>query len=178
MTALRRSILTATLTFVLGACGAQIEAGSRFASASPPATPLTFAWNQEGDRTTGDVRLENNPFFEERLHEAVEWELSLRGIRRGDGPPDLLIHHHLSLRDHALIAEVANEIGNTEEESYSYEEGAVVVHIVDARTGQDVWVGWGYASVEPALGGPDVMRSWVYGVVGKMFDTWPVPPRQ
>ena len=52
-----------------------------------------------------------------------------------------------------------------------------MVHIVDARTGEDQWVGWAQASVESALTGPDAMRAWVYDLVGAMFQNWPVPPR-
>jgi len=177
MRAVIRSIPVLALTFMLGACGARIESGSRFASAAPPATPLTFAWDQEGDIATGDVRLENNPFFEERLHEAIEWELSLRGIRRAEGATDLLIHHHLSLRDHDLIAEFVDASGERRTEPFTYEEGTIVVHIVDARTQQDIWVGWAQSSVEPALRGPEEMRKWVYAMVSKMFATWPVPQR-
>lgn len=172
-----RPVVAVALSVALSACGMQIESGSRFASGVAPAGPLTFAWDQEGDRASGDVRLENNPFFEERLHEAIEWELSLRGIHEGAGETDLLIHHHLSLRDHELVAETADESGETSLEAYSYEEGAVVVHVVDRRTREDVWLGWGYASVEPALSGPDEMRSWVYSVVERMFESWPVPRR-
>ena len=161
------------LTLTVAACGLRVESGARFASGVPQAQ-RTFVWDQEGDMASGDVRLENNPFFEERLHEAIEWQLSLRGIRRGEGDPDFLIHHHLSARDHELIADVVAPDGATHQEPYSYEEGAVVVHIVDARTGQDVWIGWGYASIEPALRGPEEMRRWVYAVVEKMFASWPI----
>ena len=58
-----------------------------------------------------------------------------------------------------------------------YEGGSMVVHIEDARTGEDVWVAWGQANVEPAFIGPENMRRWVYNLVGSMFDDWPVPPR-
>jgi len=177
MTFRYRSILTLLLPFTLAACGMKVESGSRFASGTPPAPPLTFAWDQEGDWVGGDIRLENNPFFEERLHEAIEWQLALRGIHRGEGPTDLLIHHHLSLRDHDLVADVVTADGTTRQEPYSYEEGAVVVHVVDRRTGQDVWIGWSYASVEPALRGPEEMRKWVYAVVERMFRSWPALQR-
>jgi hypothetical protein len=125
----------------------------------------------------GDPRLRNNQFFEERLHEAVEWELSLRGFRRVDSDPYLLIHHHLSLVHHEMVDEIIEQEGYSSAEVYSVEEGTVAVHLVDARTGQTYWVAWGQANIEPALRGPDPMREWVYDVVAQMFRNWPVPAR-
>jgi hypothetical protein len=62
-------------------------------------------------------------------------------------------------------------------ETYVYEGGSLVIHIVDARTSDDVWVAWGQANVEPAFNSPDSMRRWVYNLVGRMFEDWPVPAR-
>jgi hypothetical protein len=88
-----------------------------------------------------------------------------------------LTYHHVSARDHELIAEIAVAEGAMSTETYSYEEGSIIVHIVDARTQQDIWIGWAQSSVEPALRGPEEMRRWVYAMVTKMFATWPVPQR-
>jgi hypothetical protein len=161
---------------VLAACGVPIQSGAHFSSGWQPAR-ATFAWNDEADHTQGDVRLEDNAFFHARLHEAVEWELNLRGIRYSEANPGLLIHHHFSLADHELEREVIDEAGIRETEVEVYEGGSVVVHIVDARSGDDLWVAWAQANIEPALASPDAMRGWVYGLVGEMFERWNVPER-
>ncbi|MDH3207167.1 MAG: DUF4136 domain-containing protein [Gemmatimonadota bacterium] len=162
---------------VLTACGVPIQSGANFASGWEPGRMATFAWRDARDRIVGDSRLEGNEVFHQSLHEAVGWELSLRGMRYIETDPDLLIHHHLSLADHVMETEVIDEAGVSSTESYVYEGGSLVVHIVDARTGDDAWVAWAEASVQPAFRGPDAMRRWVYDVVGRMFDDWPVPPR-
>jgi hypothetical protein len=174
MSAFQKLILSLLLVPMLGACGVSMRSGSHFPQGSISG-PLTFAWSQAGDRVTGDPRLQNNPFFEERLHEAIEWELSMRGIRRVDGAADLSIHHHLSMADHELIDEAVDESGHSRQQVLSYTEGTVVVHIVDNRTGRDVWLGWAQANMEPALQGPEQMRRWVYGMVKEMFRRWPLP---
>lgn len=162
---------------VLAACGVPIQSGAHLAPSWEINRRATFRWNDVADRTAGDTRLEDNRFFHDRLHEAVEWELSLRGIRYGETDPDLLIHHHLSLADHAWEQEVTDEAGVTRTETEIYEGGSIVVHIVDARTREDVWVAWAQANIEPALVSPDAMRNWVYDLVGRMFNDWPVPAR-
>lgn len=171
-----RWVFPALVPIALSACGVPVQSGAHFASGWEPGR-MTFAWNDEADHTQGDVRLEDNAFFHARLHEAVEWELNLRGIRRVESNPDLLIHHHLSLADHEMEREVIDESGERSSETFIYEGGSVVLHIVDARSGDDVWVAWAQANIEPALTSPAAMRGWVYDLVGKMFDHWPVPAR-
>jgi hypothetical protein len=133
----------------------------------------SFAWNQPADRVAGDPRLQHNRFFEDRLHEAIEWQLSLRGLRLVDSSPDLLVHHHLSLEDHELAQEAVDESGYRTTEVYTYEQGTVVVHLTDARTKRSVWLGWAQADIDVALRSPENMRRWVYDVAAQMFVNWP-----
>jgi hypothetical protein len=158
-------------------CGVPIESGTHFAGGAQPPGEGTFAWDDESDRTQGDSRLEGNALFHAQLHEAVEWELNLRGIRFSESNPTFLIHHHFTLADHELEREVVDEAGYTNSETIIYEGGSVVLHLQNSRTNEDVWVAWAQANVEPALSSPAAMRSWVYDLVGKMFEDWPVPPR-
>ncbi len=176
MTAHRGVLLVAGLV-ALSACSVPIQSGAHFTEGWAPAQHTTFAWRDEIDRVVGDSRLEGNQFFHGRLHEAVEWELSLRGIRYQATDADILVHHHLSLADHMFETEVMDSEGQTTMETSVYESGSLVLHLVDARTGDDLWLAWGQANVEPAFNSPDAMRGWVYDLVGEMFDDWPVPPR-
>jgi hypothetical protein len=171
-----RWVLLVVATAFAG-CGVPIESGAHFASGWQPPPRTTFAWNDAADRTRGDVRLEDNALFHTLLHEAVEWELNLRGIRYAETNPALLIHHHFSLADHVMENEVIDQEGNRSSETYVYEGGSVVLHIVDTRDASDAWVAWAQANVEPALTSPAAMRRWVYALVGQMFENWPLPPR-
>jgi len=163
---------------LLAACAPAIRSGTHQGAEGPPAEGLTFVWDQESDRAHGDPRLEGNRFFEDRLHEAIEWELGLRAIHRIDsGTPDLRVHHHLSLAEHEWEQEIVEEGGYQRTEIFTAQEGSVVVHVVDASTGKDVWVGWAQADVDAAIANPDTMRSWVYALVGEMFERWPEADR-
>ena len=105
------------------------------------------------------------------MHEAIEWELSLKGFQHDESSPDLLLHHHLTLADHGLPADsVIDDSGFVTTRPYSYEEGTVMVHVADP----DLWVAGGWANVKPALASPDAMRNWVYSSVREMFRDWPV----
>ena len=93
----RRFLLTAGFALAATACGVPIQSGAHFGRTWGPGHQVTFAWEDEADHTQGDPRLQDNRFFHARLHEAVEFQLALRGIRYSADNPDLLIHHHLSL---------------------------------------------------------------------------------
>jgi hypothetical protein len=177
MRSLPTLLLTAALLPALASCGVVIRYASTATPDISPDSAMTFAWNQEEDRIYGDPRLRNNRFFEDRLHEAIEWELSLRGIHHDESAPDLLVHHHLSLEDHAMLRQVTDEEGNTVTQAETYEAGTVMVHILDAKTQSNVWVAWAQADIEQALRSPENMRRWVYQLAGQMFKRWPVPQR-
>ena len=170
-------VLTAALMPALASCGLVIRSAATATPTVSADSEMTFAWNQEEDRIYGDPRLKNNRFFEDRLHEAIEWQLSLRGIHHDESSPDVLVHHHLSLEDHEMVRQVTDDEGNTVAEPYTYEAGTVMVHILDAKTRTNLWVAWAQADIEPALRGPEDMRRWVYELAGQMFRRWPVPQR-
>lgn len=172
-----RILLTTCLASPIASCSVPIQSESALTPGVDLGSLQTFAWDQELDRPGGDPRLENNHFFLDRMHEAIEWELSLRGFRHEESSPDLLLHHHLTLADHELVTEVIDDSGLTTPRPYVYEEGTVMVHAADPESGEDLWVAWAWANVEPALVSPDAMRSWVYSVVKEMFSDWPVPGR-
>lgn len=166
------------------ACGVPIRSGAHFNRTLDPGQRATFDWNQPEDHVIGDPRLEGNHFFEARLHEAIEWELALRGIQLHtplpghgesavEGSPTFLVHHHLSLSDREYEQEMEDDAGNTRMRTFEFEEGAMAVHVVDAATGETVWLGWALADIEPALASPERMRSWVDDVVNEMFKSWP-----
>lgn len=180
MTRFGRLLLLAAAFPMFTACAVPITSGSHFEPSFAPEqrAGLTFGWRDTSDRIVGDSRLEGNEFFHQRLHEAVAWELSLRGLRYSETNPDLVIYHHLSLADHELESELIDEMGVGYTETYVYENGSLVIHLVDAATDKDVWVAWGSGNVEPAFNSPEAMRKWVYNVVGHMFDDWPVTARQ
>jgi hypothetical protein len=166
-------LLTAGLVPALTSCGAAIRYGSYAPPAEDVLVGTTFAWNQQEDRVAGDPRLVNNRFFEDRLHEAIEWQLALRGLRLVDSSPDLLVHHHLSLEDHELSQEVIDESGYRSTEVFTYEQGTVVVHLTEAKTQRHVWLAWAQSDIEVALRSPENMRRWVYDIAAQIFEDWP-----
>lgn len=172
-----RGVLLVIGLAALSACGVPIQSGAHFTENWAADRHATFAWRDERDRVVGDSRLVGNQFFHRRMHDAVEWELALRGIRYNEDDPDIMVHHHLSLADHSYETEVLDDSGEMMVQTETYEAGNLVIHMVDARNGDDLWISWGRANVEPALASPENMEGWVYDLVGQMFERWPVAER-
>ena len=117
---------------------------------------------------------------EARLYEAIERELSNKGIRRDENAPELLVHYHLSVQDHIEVYEADPTSGYPATEFgpgtnvVQYEEGTFIIHFVDASTGEDLWVGWARGNIGPAMRSSSEMRVWVDDAVRKMFVEFPV----
>ncbi len=175
MSVSRRFLMTAGVALVAASCSVPMRGGGYFEPDANIDRYGTFAFDQHMDTDSRDTRLANNRFFEERLHEAIEWELSWRGIHLDESAPGIVIHHHTSVADHVLVTEAVDEAGFETEEAYEYEEGTILVHLVDAETGENLWLGWAQADVAPAFRRPASMTEWIDSLLEQMFEDWPGP---
>src|SRR6266511_3238608 len=58
----------------------------------------TYKFGPADSTSTGDPRLDNNPFFNQRVQTDVEKELAARGFEKTrSGRADLLVHYHASI---------------------------------------------------------------------------------
>lgn len=139
----------------------------------------TWAWAPADARPTGDPRLDNNPFFQDRLRGAVEHEMTRRGYVRSTlaEPPDLRLHYHTNFTKTFEItqggARSGSCYGDCEPEAYAYEQGTLVIDVVDARTEKPVWRGWVVDNMEGVVDRQDLMEREVDAAVAKMFELFP-----
>ena len=62
--------------------------------------------------STGDPRLDNNRFFDERVRTQIEKELAATGLERtASATPDLLVHYHASITQGIDIRDLDREYG-------------------------------------------------------------------
>lgn len=162
-------------------CRSPMVAGADYDPSVLIGQPATFLWNQPDGIPVGDPRLDNNPFFIERLHGAIARELTSRGVRMAVGArkPTLLIHHHAAVQDHV-------EVFPTDESStwspygpgtqvLNYEEGNFIVDAVNAETGKLVWRGWARVDLMGTLDDPKALDELLGEAVERMFEFFPIP---
>ena len=108
---------------------------------------VTYGWGPPDNLPVGDPRLDNNPFFQDHLQGAIEKKMIAKGYERAlTGPPDLLLHYHASVNQKVEVYEVDTQHGycydNCRPQFTDYEQGTLVIDIVDAKTSKVIWRGW------------------------------------
>jgi hypothetical protein len=107
----------------------------------------TYNWALTGAQTTGDPRLDNNRFFEERVQTAIERELANRGFEK-TASPHFLVRYHASMTQKVYVSD-AGFSGECEEcRPEVYDEGTLLVDLFDADTNRLLWRGWAKGSID------------------------------
>jgi hypothetical protein len=135
----------------------------------------TYSWGPAGEQATGDPRLDNNQFFQERIEAAVERHLNARGLEKTTAEaPDLVIHFYAS------VAQLVNPNGVDRPyatcvdcEPYVYDAGTMVIDLVDARTQRLVWRGWAEGSIDGVVNDQTWMEKRVDDTVARIMERLP-----
>ena len=137
----------------------------------------TYNWGPPDERTSGDPRLDNNPFFHERIRRDVERQLTGRGYRKlTNGQPDLTIHYHASINQEVDVNGVDRQAGYCGEgncQPYVYEAGTLLFDVVDAGTNRVIWRGWADGSVDGVVHNQQWMEQKIDDVVALIFEKYP-----
>ena len=165
---------------VLGAVAvagcASMTVGSHVERAADIQRYHTFAWGPPDALPTGDPRLDGNVFYRDHVLGAVEKQLLSRGFLHADTPdPDLRLHFHANVRHRIDVGASDRQYGYSSGELppavVEFEQGTLVVDVIDARTNRLIWRGWAQDSVR-AEDAERVHRQIDEGVT-RMFRTFP-----
>lgn len=135
---------------------------------------VTYDWGPPDNLPVGDPRLDNNPFFNDYLQGAIEKKLAAAGYERdAAGAPDLLVHYHASVSQRLDVyqadAPYGYCYGNCEPQVVNYDEGTLVIDIVDARTKKVVWRGWAQDTMTGVIDNQERLERQVDESVRKMM---------
>ena len=135
----------------------------------------TYDWGQADAVATGDPRLDNNPFFRDRLRADVEKQLATRGLEKtASGTPDLLIHHHESVEPRLAVPAFDREHGSCRDcRPTIYEAGTLTIDFVDTRTSRLVWRGWAEGAVDGMIDNQEWMEQQIDEAVSRILAKFP-----
>jgi uncharacterized protein DUF4136 len=118
-----------------------------------------------------------------RVREAVDRELEAKGIRMDAAKPDLLVAYRATVRDQTRVYDTGYYRGGYGYrrsywsgggvQVYQYQEGSLIVDLIDADLNQVVWRG----NVKGVLGDHDSALELINDAVTKMFKNYPPPGR-
>lgn len=123
-----------------------------------------------------------SPLVIQRVGAAVEGQLKAKGYMAAEGAPDFLVATHVGRQTRIQVADWGYGYGPRTGwhgggvDLYTYEEGSLVVDIVDARTKELEWRGTATAVVDPGAT-PEERTERINEAVAKMFEDFP-PPRK
>ena len=154
----------------------------RVSSYATPTTDLrsyrTYAWDAAELGQTGDPRLDNNGFFKERVQQAADAQMAFRGYEKmSRGTPDLMLHVHASVQqrlDSAELDKISGVCTRDECRSYVYDQGTILVDIVDGRSRALIWRGWAERSLDGIVDDQDWMNQTIDRAVSLIFARLPV----
>jgi len=170
-------LIVAIVTAIAAGCAAitvssHVERGINFAEY------VTYDWGPPDHLPVGDPRLDNNPFFNDYLQGAIEKSLAAKGYDRAvAGGADLLIHYHASVEQKIDVYGVDHRYGycyeNCEPQYSDYEQGTLVIDLVDTNTNRVVWRGWAQNSMTGIIDNQDRLKTQVDESVAKMMERMP-----
>jgi hypothetical protein len=138
----------------------------------------TYAWKPADSHGTGDPRLDNNRFFEERVRQQVDRQLAARGFEKTASAPDLVVHYHASFTQKLEVREEDQQYAPCLPEDCRasvYDAGTLVVDLVDARTETLLWRGWAEGSMDGVIDNQTWLEERVDAAVLRIFQRLPSP---
>jgi len=139
----------------------------------------TYAWDPDHTDSTGDPRMDDTD-FDSWVRSFVADGLVARGLRETqESSADLLIHYHASVHQRFDVYTVDSERGyeyhGEEEQLFDYEEGTLVLCMVDRSTSRVVWRGYVHTNVEGVMDDPELIEERLTEAVHKVLERFPVP---
>ena len=138
----------------------------------------TYEWGPADRLSTGDPRLDNNPFFHDYFQGAVDKRLIGSGLRKpASGTPDLVIHYHASMSQSFQVSGGEYGTCNTKSDCdprvIDYESGTLVLDFRDARTNKVVWRSSAQQSVDGLIDNQAWMEKYLDKAVALMMERFP-----
>ena len=138
----------------------------------------TYTWGPADTLSTGDPRLDNNPFFHERIRADVEKRLAGKRFEKTTlGTPDLLVHYHASVNQRIDVNGADREYGycvaDDDCRPYVSEAGTLTLDLVDTRTNKVIWRGWAEGTVDGVIDNQDWMEQKIDEAVTRILERLP-----
>lgn len=139
----------------------------------------TYAWVSAAQETTGDRRLDSS-LLDSRIRTAIDTHLRAKGyLAAANASPDFFVAYHVGMKDMIKGASTQNYIGDRVHGTFTtisdiqpYNEGTLLIDIVDAKSRQLIWQASAQADVDRSIG-PKERDARVNGVVRTMLSHFP-----
>jgi hypothetical protein len=179
-----RPLIVAALIISLGGCST-METSYQYDRASDFTGYRTYGWIAGPQEQTGDPRIDDKA-LESYIRSAVEGQLGANGYeKQSTGVPDFLVCYHVAL-NRKLASEAIDDYyryvpGTGQsyratppwaEYKREYEEGSLILDILDGQDKKLVYRGFAYALADPSPN-PEKLQRRVNEAVRRVLKTFP-----
>jgi hypothetical protein len=148
----------------------------------------TYAWIERSmDPATGNAQAAQtqNDLLDARIKSAVSNELDRRGLVENTKTPDVLLTYHLGVQDKIAVQDWGYRYsdyywgyGGRQIDVYNYQEGTLIIDIIDASRQELVWRGAGQKNLRDTRPTPEQITQEINHAVGKIMEAYPPPRRK
>ena len=176
------AIVIASLSLSAGLACSTVRVSTDYDPSVEFARLQTYDWLDERSGVEGD-REDVRGLLDRRIRSAVEDELSGKGLSRDDAAPDLLVTYQLAVDTKLDIDTLHTGLGygrgwyggglaTSQTIVREYDEGTLLIDLVDPASRQLVWRGTGVSRVRDAKS-PEQREEIVRDTVSRILESFP-----
>jgi hypothetical protein len=172
-------VTTLAATAALAAC-APMQVSTFVRPEAETASYLTYEWEPAGLRSVGDPRLDGNSVFEGYVTAAIDEQLRARGLEpTATGMADLRVRWSASTAQRAYAGDRGTAAGRPRGAGCGdcgidvFDEGTLVIDLVDAQTDRLLWRGWATAAIDGIVADQPRMERRLHEAVVRLLQRLP-----
>ncbi len=146
----------------------------------------TYKWAPDPDNPTqvqdANRASQRSGLLSNRIKSAVEYELEAKGLTKTEGDADLLVVFHLGTQEKIQVTDWGYRYsdyywgyGGRQMDVYQYQEGQMIIDLVEEKTHNLVWRGTGKGVVDQTQKSPEEMQAKINDVVAQIMANFPPP---
>jgi hypothetical protein len=142
----------------------------------------TYAWMARTDALPADAAeaQRRSDLLDRRIRSAIDAEMKDRGFVEDAAAPDVLVIYHVGMQDKIQVTDWGYNYspyywgyGGRQVDVYQYQEGTLIIDVVDAGTKNLVWRGTGTKVIESTPRTPEEMQARIDKIVDKIMQSFP-----
>jgi hypothetical protein len=163
-------------------CGSSISVNHDWDVNAPFEEYRTYDWIPLPEAPPGNAStaVQRNDLLDKRIRAAVDDALTGKGLVPSTTSPDLLVVYHVGVQDKVQVTDWGYRYsdyywgwGGREVDVYNYQEGTLIIDLIDAKTKNMVWRGAGTKPLDDGAPSPEKQDKNIRNAVGAIMEKYP-----